>query len=72
MGAELETLCSTLERLLRADREGPQAVFFAAISTAIGKKNNAMNRPSPRDHRPQGVTARVKVVVASFMQPDAA
>ena len=29
--------------------------LFAANSTAIGKKNNAADRPNPADHRPQGV-----------------
>jgi 2-keto-4-pentenoate hydratase len=29
--------------------------FFAANSTAIGKKNNAVDRPSPCCHSPQGV-----------------
>ena len=33
--------------------------LFAANSTAIGKKNNAADRPSPADHRPQGVVQRV-------------
>ena len=33
--------------------------LFAANSTAIGKENNAVDRPSPRDHRPQGVMQRV-------------
>ena len=33
--------------------------LFAANSTAIGKKNNAADRPSPVDHRPQGVMQRV-------------
>ena len=33
--------------------------LFAANSTAIGKKNNATDRPSPADHRPQGVVQRV-------------
>ena len=32
--------------------------LFAANSRAIGKKNNAAGRPSPADHRPQGVTQR--------------
>jgi hypothetical protein len=29
--------------------------LFAANGKAIGKKNNAVDRPSPADHRPQGV-----------------
>ena len=29
--------------------------LFAANSTAIGKKSNGADRPSPADHRPQGV-----------------
>ena len=29
--------------------------LFAANSTAIGNKNNAADRPSPADHRSQGV-----------------
>jgi hypothetical protein len=29
--------------------------FFAANSIAIGKKNNAVDRPSPCCHSPQGV-----------------
>ena len=33
--------------------------LFAANSPAIGKKNNAADRPSPADHRPQGVVQRV-------------
>ena len=33
--------------------------LFAANSIAIGKKNNAADRPSPRYHRPQGVMQRV-------------
>ena len=33
--------------------------LFAANSTAIGKKNNAADRPSPVDHGPQGVMQRV-------------
>ena len=33
---------------------GYKAVF-AANSSAIGKKSNAVDRPSPRCHRPQGV-----------------
>ncbi|TAG33284.1 MAG: DUF3429 family protein, partial [Polaromonas sp.] len=32
--------------------------LFAANSTAIGKKSNAADRPSPADHRPQGVMQR--------------
>ena len=31
---------------------------FLANSTAIGKKNNAADRPSPADRRPQGVMQR--------------
>ncbi len=37
--------------------------LFAANSPAIGKKNNEADRPSPRDHRPQGVMQRVPSVV---------
>ena len=33
--------------------------LFAANSPAIGKKNNAADRSSPRSHRPQGVMQRV-------------
>ena len=33
--------------------------LFAANSTAIGKKGNAADRPSPADHRPQGVMQRI-------------
>ena len=33
--------------------------LFAVNSPAIGKKNNAADRPSPVDHRPQGVMQRV-------------
>ena len=33
--------------------------LFAANSRAIGKKNNAADRPIPADHRPQGVMQRV-------------
>ena len=32
--------------------------LFAANSTAVGKKNNVVDRPSPLDHRPQGVMQR--------------
>ena len=32
--------------------------LFAANSPPIGKKNNEVDRPSPRDHRPQGVMQR--------------
>jgi len=32
---------------------------FLATGTAIGKKNNAVDRPSPRYHTPQGVMQRV-------------
>jgi hypothetical protein len=40
--------------------------LFAANSTAIGKKNNAADRPSPADHRPQGVMQRVLRLAAVF------
>ncbi len=33
--------------------------LFAGNSPAIAKKNNAADRPSPADHRPQGVMQRV-------------
>ena len=33
--------------------------FFEANSTAIGEKNNAADRPSPLDHRPQRVMQSV-------------
>ena len=33
--------------------------LFASNSPVIKKKNNAMDRPSPHQHRPQGVTQRV-------------
>ena len=33
--------------------------LFVANSTAIGKKNNAADRPSPVDHRPQRLMQRV-------------
>ena len=33
--------------------------LFAVNSSAIAKKNNAADRPSPVDHRPQGVMQRV-------------
>ena len=33
--------------------------LFAANSTAIGNKNNAADRPSPADHRPEGVVQSV-------------
>ena len=33
--------------------------LFASNSPAIGKKNNAVDRLSPHDHRPQGVVQRV-------------
>ncbi len=33
--------------------------LFAVNSPAIGKKNNAADRSSPRNHRPQGVMQRV-------------
>ena len=33
--------------------------LFTVNSTAIGKKSNAADRPSPADHRPQGVMQRV-------------
>jgi general secretion pathway protein K len=36
--------------------------LFAANSRAIGKKNNAADRPSPADHRPQGVMQRLPKV----------
>ena len=39
--------------------------LFAANSTAIGKKNNAADRPSPADHRPQRVMQRVPRCCAS-------
>jgi hypothetical protein len=32
--------------------------FFAANSMAIGKKSNAVDCPSPRPRRPQGVMQR--------------
>ncbi len=38
--------------------------LFAANSIAIGKKNNAADRPSPRYHKPQGVMQRVPRVRA--------
>ena len=40
--------------------------LFAANSPAIGKKNNAADRPSPRYHRPQGVMQRVPMDVRQF------
>ncbi len=36
--------------------------LFAGNSPAIAKKNNAADRPSPADHRPQGVMQRVPMV----------
>ena len=33
--------------------------LFAVNSMAIGKKSNAVDRPSPADHRPKGVMQRV-------------
>ena len=33
--------------------------FIEANSWAIGEKSNAAERPSPADHRPQGVMQRV-------------
>ena len=39
--------------------------LFAANSKAIGKKNNAADRPSPADHRPQGVMQRLPKVTVS-------
>ena len=33
--------------------------FFAANSPAIGKKNNAVDHPRPRYHRPQGVVQAI-------------
>ena len=38
--------------------------LFAANSEAIGKKNNATGRPSPADHRPQGVMQRLSRLLA--------
>ena len=37
--------------------------LFAVNSTAIGKKNNPADRPSPADHRPRGVMQRVPSAV---------
>ena len=33
--------------------------LFAVNSTAIGKKNNAADRPSPANHSPQGVVQSI-------------
>jgi hypothetical protein len=38
--------------------------LFAVNSPAIGKKNNAADRSSPRHHRPQGVIQRVLKYIA--------
>ena len=40
--------------------------LFAVNSPAIGNKNNAADRPSPVDHRPQGVMLRVLKVEYPF------
>ena len=42
--------------------------LFAANSMAIGKKNNAVDRPSPADHRPQGVVQRFPSVDISHWE----
>ena len=44
--------------------------LFAANSMAIGKKNNAADRPSPRYHRPQGVMQRVLKVAPVVYEDD--
>jgi len=48
--------------------------LFAGNSLAIAKKNNAADRPSPADHRPQGVMQMVPRLPATWAQdwPDAA
>ena len=33
--------------------------LFRANSTAVRKKNNAADRPSPADHRPRGIMQRI-------------
>ena len=43
--------------------------LFAANSKAIGKKSNAVDRPSPADHRPQRVMQRVLRVCTDAAQP---
>ena len=45
--------------------------LFAANSKAIGKKNNATGRPSPLDHRPQGVMQRLPWALASLREGNA-
>ena len=59
MSCSLGTLCVTLASLWRPDRDGLQGVFLQPIARLRAKKNNAADRPSPVDHRPQGVMQRV-------------
>ena len=42
----------------QSERDGLQGVFSCQY-TAVGKKNNAADRPRPADHRLQGVMPRV-------------
>ncbi len=41
--------------------------LFAGNSPAIAKKNNAADRPSPADYRPQGVMQRVPMVLDTLL-----
>ena len=59
MVLQLGTCCITLASLRRPDREGLQGVFLSPIVPPLSGKNNAADRPSPVDHRPQEVIQRV-------------
>ena len=56
---DFRTLCMTLASLWQQDRDGLQGVFLQPIARLGAKKNNAADRMSPIDHRPQGVMQRV-------------
>ena len=56
---DFRTLCMTLASLRQPDRDGLQGVFLQPIARLRAKKNNAADRMSPVDHRPQGVMQRV-------------
>ena len=45
---DLGTVCTNLARLWRADQDGLQGVFLSN-SPAIGRKNNAVDRPNLHD-----------------------
>jgi hypothetical protein len=45
---------------------------FLANSPAIGKKSNAADRPSPPDHRPQGVMQRIPDTISAWPVQSAA